>query len=562
MTPEGRRSGRRALAVAAAMALVGTGLTLDADAALVSVPLSNHLCSDADNTEAENGNLQGDVPKDERTGVATEGYNCGIDLVGHHDLGGRGSNWNMAWSGDCAYITSSSGGIAVVWVDPTDPSNVEHVTTLRSGANDPRPASDATKETVHAVTTDERAILVAGQYDGGGTTVPSQNGDPNPMDVYDVSDCRRPRLVSTFVFPENVHNLTLSADGTKVFSTFPVQVVDLTDMEHPFYIGNIEKQVPYPSPVRYMSHEAWPSADGKRLYLGGQLPTVGYFTILDITGLDHKDEAGEPDPIVKVISQFKGRGHSIREMNVALPRTAREQGSGTVGGKAPRRHMLLHSEESIVSPSANGCISEEMNPFAGPAQPYFTDIVDEHQPKTVSQFKLEINEPQNCPTQLESGVNASVHYHDVDDENDTKFVMLSMWNAGMRVVDVRNPEEPREVAYFNPAMIPGRLDQAWGHVRYVAETGHIWFSTATGGFWVVQLQGQVLRHFDEKPAQPPAPVLPVDVHPSLFPLPAVPTNEAYCTLDAATSTLNATTQPLAPGSPDLRELPLPEVGVF
>jgi hypothetical protein len=82
-----------------------------------------------------------------------------------------------------------------------------------------------------------------------------------------------------------------------------------------------------------MSHEAWPSADGKRLYLGGQLPTVGYFTIVDITQLDHKNDTGEPDPIVTVISQFKGRGHSIREMNVPLPRSVRDRGNGTVGGR-------------------------------------------------------------------------------------------------------------------------------------------------------------------------------------------------------------------------------------
>jgi hypothetical protein len=35
------------------------------------------------------------------------------------------------------------------------------------------------------------------------------------------------------------------------------------------------------------------------------------------------------------------------------------------------------------------------------------------------------------------------------------------------------------------------LDQAWGHPRYVPETGQIWFATRSGGFWVVELEPQV-----------------------------------------------------------------------
>ena len=74
-------------------------------------------------------------------------------------------------------------------------------------------------------------------------------------------------------------------------------------------------------------------------------------------------------------------------------------------------------------------------------------------------------------------------------------MMASMWNAGLRVFDVRDPEHPTEVAYFNPGDVAEgeevNLDHAWGHVRYVPKTGHIWFATAAGGFWVVELEPQV-----------------------------------------------------------------------
>src|SRR4029077_14509146 len=105
------------------------------------------------------------------------------------------------------------------------------------------------------------------------------------------------------------------------------------------------------------------------------------------------------------------------------------------------------------------CSPETATPPAGPAQPWLTDISDPAHPHTVSQFGLAINDPKNCKEQLDSGANQSVHYHDVDDASDTTFVMASMWNAGIRVFDVRNPAQPAEVAYFNPG---GKFDPATG----------------------------------------------------------------------------------------------------
>ncbi len=114
----------------------------------------------------------------------------------------------------------------------------------------------------------------------------------------------------------------------------------------------------------------------------------------------------------------------------------------------------------------------------------------------ISQFRLAINDPANCATELADQVNASVHYHDVDNPADTTFAMLSMWNAGLRIADLRDPLHPKEAAYFNPgaySTVPGGvvLDQAWSHVRYLPASGQIWFTTLTGGFWVLELEPQV-----------------------------------------------------------------------
>jgi hypothetical protein len=201
------------------------------------------------------------------------------------------------------------------------------------------------------------------------------------------------------------------------------------------------------------------------------------------------DAKGNPAGPPKVISQTAGRGHSIR--------------TATINGVP----YVLHSEESVFG-TAYSCVPQEANPFAGPAQPWLTNIQDPAHPVLVSQMGLQINDPKNCPEQLNSKVNDSVHYHDVDNPNDTTFVMASMWNAGVRLFDVRDPANPTEVAYFNPGDVDPtsavKIDHAWGHIHYDAVKGEIWFATADGGFWVVRIEQGVRTQLglDTKGQQP------------------------------------------------------------
>ncbi|HEV3354745.1 MAG TPA: hypothetical protein VG076_17580 [Acidimicrobiales bacterium] len=474
------------------------------------VTAHNEQCGKNDLPE---GAIQGDVPKaDQDSGRAQKGYNCGLELLGHTQLlkSANGDtraagNANMAWAGHCAYVAGSAGvnvapqgkpnpppnaGVAVISV--ADDGTPTFLSTLRS------PGSLATSETLNAITTPQgRSILVIGQY---GNDIVS---DPKPMDVYDATDCEHPQLLTTYYWPENIHNLTITGDGKYVFATLPLQVVDISGLwatppTSVRYVGDVQKAMDgppvatgptadvygsLPSQARPgvlhpqdASHEAWPKpGDDGTLYVGGQTPEFEIFTILDI----HDWLQGKGNPVV--ISQQSGRGHSVR--------------TATIGGKP----YVLHSEESVFG-GAYGCIPQEGAPFVGPAQPYLTDISDPAHPKTVTEFGLEINDPKNCPQQVQAKENDSVHYHDVDNPTDTTFVMASMWNAGIRLFDVRNPKQPTEVAYFNPGDVDPTsavdLDHAWGHIRYLPDKGQIWFGTADGGFWVVRIERQLRRYLN------------------------------------------------------------------
>lgn len=398
--------------------------------------------------------IRGEVPKaDQNSGRAERGYNCGIALVGYDNLGGRGGNANMAWSGNCAYI--SGDGVAVV--DVRDPVHPHLVQTLHGYG------SNKTVETINAADVGARHLLVAGKYGIGGI-----DGEPKkgPVDIYDTTDCAHPRRLATFMFPANVHNLTISADGNRLFSTLPLQAADITDPAHPRYIASLDKQLRAQGVVHFeYAHEAWTSPDGNRLYIGGQQAYDQDLYVVDIHNW--------PQRKLSVLGKAYLPGHSIRPM--------------TINGKP----YLLNSDESVVGPTAVGCVPQAATPFGGVASPYITDISNEHQPHAVSQFHLPINQPANCKRMVTDGMDASVHYHDVDDPTHTTFALLSMWNAGLRIVDVRDPLHPTDVAYFNPGVVAGQLDQAWAHVRYQPSTGIIWFSTATGGFWVLELEPQM-----------------------------------------------------------------------
>lgn len=451
--------------------------------------------------------LGGDVPlTDQITGRAQEGYSCGLSLVGYSSLGARGDNANMAWAGDCAYIAGD--GVAIV--DVADPQRPRHVGTLHGAG------ADATLETLHAVEAPGRSLLATGRYGFYGSRTADVTA---PVDIWDVRDCRRPKRITTVRFPGNVHNLTFSADGKRLWSTIPLQAMDLTDLRRPRLLPHIEQDLEADGHGSHLyAHEAWPSPDGTRLYVGGQLPL--FKEELLVVDIEHW-----PAQPATVVGSVPRPGHSIRPMRI--------QG----------KPYLLTSDESILNPTAKGCLPDALTPLGGVSRPALISLANERLPKVRGEIRLPINEPIHCAEQALSGVNASVHYHDVDDPDDTTFALVSAWNAGLRIFDVRNPARPREVAYFNPGMFApfagsqgGALDQAWAHSRYVPETGHIWLTTSTGGFWVLELQPQVRTALDlpTRPTFHPKGTAPRPAASRIAPMAASSTTAAaYCAISTA-----------------------------
>ena len=80
-----------------------------------------------------------------------------------------------------------------------------------------------------------------------------------------------------------------------------------------------------------------------------------------------------------------------------------------------------------------------------------------------------------------------IAYHLIDNPMNAKFAAVNFVSAGLRIFDIRNPEEPTEVAYVNHGfMIHGGV----GH--YDAARGLI-YAAGNSGLWIPKLQPQVRK---------------------------------------------------------------------
>jgi len=87
------------------------------------------------------------------------------------------------------------------------------------------------------------------------------------------------------------------------------------------------------------------------------------------------------------------------------------------------------------------------------------DISDDTKPRIVSRLGLETHDPKNCAQVLPDLVGLGIftygsHYCSVDNKTNTTTLACGYFNSGIRVFDIRNPAQPKEIAYFNP---PGTI---------------------------------------------------------------------------------------------------------
>jgi len=421
-------------------------------------PVARATCGPGDRPETA---LQGQVPANLRA-AGFHGFNCNLQLIGQ--ARGVGANWQTTQFKDraghtCGYHgtaspalsgpgrTQSTYGVPIVdLTTPTAPAIVGHLQT--TSMLDPW----------ESLKVNERRQLLAadnGQNGGGGPEV----------DIYDISlDCRTPQLLASIavgtaggggaVAPVIGHEGAWAPDGLTYYggdlSTNGGQYYAV-DTANPTTPKLITTWVPGIANVHGMSI----SDDGNRGYfvsLGGlsgnpiadlndpTKPANNGLLIYDLSQI----QARVPNPQVRLISRLLWKDGSVAQHTIPVKIGGRpyivfvdEAGSGGLSSTA----------------QAQGACAAGFTPFP---LARIIDVSDEANPAIVSRLALEIHNPKSCSMVVPDLAGLSIftygsHYCSVDNKQNATTLVCGYFNSGIRVFDIRDPAQPKEIAYFNPA---------------------------------------------------------------------------------------------------------------
>lgn len=441
--------------VATTSAALGVGSTAVAFAPeppLVATPAAE--CGPGSRPET---GLQGRVsPEDHASGKAAEGSTCNTELVGAFiEESGQGTyggykveRYVDAAGHECAFFDSTllfptdlddgRGGVHVL--DMADPAHPVLTATLVT------PAMLSPHESL--VLSQERGILAA-VFGNPGANV-------GVVDVYDVSsDCRQPELLSSSPVGLVGHESGMAPDGRTFYSASPgTQTIVAVDLDDP--------RVPVPIWLgQYPSHGLSVSDDGNRIYVAG----LDGLIILDTTEV----QARTPMPEVREVARLTWDTMSIPQNAIPI----------TVGG-----HPYLVEIDEFGAQSKVG---------AG----RIIDIADETRPQVISNLRLEVHQPEHfAETAGDNGATNPIqgysgHYCNVPQRDDPGIVACSMILSGLRVFDIRDPHNPKEIAYFNAPIQPRSFTEpsnyAMSSPSFVPERNEIWYTDGYSGFYNVRL---------------------------------------------------------------------------
>lgn len=417
--------------------------------------------------------MQGRVSQaDHDAGLAAVGFTCNTELVGSFSpetvigtVGGfKVERYRDKAGRDCAYYDSTllyptnildrEAGVNVFDMsDPTQPVRTARLLT---------PAMLSPHESL--VLSQEGGVLAA--------VLGNPAFGPGVVDIYDVSeDCRTPVLKSSTPLGVFGHESGLSPDGKTFYSASPsTSTLVALDISNP--------SIPRPLwSGQYSSHGLSISADGNRAYVASLGEPSGMI-VLDVSEI----QARKADPQVREISTLSWDTVSIPQNAIPV----------TIKGKP----YVIEVDEYATG--GGGLIVSANGPLVGAAR--IIDISNESKPTVVSNLRLAVHnqlnreEIANDPGAQNATGGYAGHYCNVPTRVDPTIVACSMILSGLRIFDIRNPERPVEVAYFNAPVKDRVLTQpapasnwAMSSPAFVPERKEIWYTDGYQGFFVVKV---------------------------------------------------------------------------
>ena len=500
----------------------------DNDAAVPLLAPKPPSCGPNDRPETA---LQGQVPAAMRA-AGFNGFNCNLELVGQ--VRGDGANWqttqftqrlNPAASAQghnngqgnrdrvCGYHGTASAARSLPGrtnfgtrvVDLTDARNP----TITAYLNTP-----AMHDPWESLKVNERRNLLGA--DNG------QNGAGGPeVDIYDLSqDCRFPQLLASMpvgtgadggvVAPIIGHEGSWAPDGLTYYGggrTVPNNyfAVDTSDPTRPKLLATwFVPRVATGARTHGMSI----SDDGMR----GYFVSIGSINLATLTdpavpannGLVIYDlseiQARLPNPQPKVLGEVYWKDGSIAQHTIPVrikgkPYVIFVDEGGSGGASNSAQHAAACAAGVTPFPLAR-----------------IVDVSDERNPKVVSKLGLEVHDPANCAQTAPDIVGLTTftygsHYCSVDNKKHATTLACGYFNSGLRVFDIRDPQRPKEIAYYNPAgtrtaspgsnhnraggWVSGGPDWCSAQVHLDANNGRLWSTCQDNGVLVLKFRDGV-----------------------------------------------------------------------
>jgi hypothetical protein len=314
---------------------------------------------------------------------------------------------------------------------------------------------------------ERRQILIGdnGQNGGGGAEV----------DIYDLSgDCSNPQLLSSTQIgsrpgdaapPRAVvgHEGNIAPDGLTYYvgntRNGQYHAVDITNLTQPKVLATFDMRDTTKNPLGG-PHGLSVSADGNRMYgvavgipTPAQVADPNYVGLNGFVVLDTSDvQSRKANPVIRLVGSAAFKDGSVAQHTIPIK----------IAGK-PYVVMVDEGGSGGLADAAGAFIDRAaaVNLALFPVARLF-DMTDEKNPKVVSKMLLEIHDPANAAkvkpdlTGLTTFTYGS-HYCSVDNRENATALACAYMNSGIRVFDIRNPQRPREIAYFNPPGIPTKV---------------------------------------------------------------------------------------------------------
>ncbi|MBH2008561.1 MAG: hypothetical protein I8H71_02555 [Xanthomonadaceae bacterium] len=419
--------------------------------------------------------LQGQVPLSAQVG-GFKGFNCNLETTSTTPSSrGEGVFGMFAMVQDksgrrCGYTSGAfndSFGMSVV--DLTDPAKAVETVVLKT----PGVIQAGESLRVH----EGRGLLVANYYNN----VPTQADVNGGFDVYDVgTDCRYPQLLAsttnlTFASeglkPRNAsvtlkqptertlgHEGWFAPDGLTYYegnvTLAMVHAIDITDPTKPKVLDTFQHpSVGLLGGTQGVTHGGSVSNDGNRGYfvnttmaMSGIVPQTGEwyggYSTVDTSEIQSRKPGGK----MKFISAAVTRDLSGQQQTI--PVTIAGNKYVIVAGEGGGGQI---NKGGVLSACAAGVI-----PFAT-AQLFY--MGDENNPQLINKTMLEAQDPKNCSKMPEIDSIKfflyDVHHCTVDNRDNATTLACGNFFGGIRVFDIRDPQNFKEIAYYVPPAKPG-----------------------------------------------------------------------------------------------------------